>query len=396
MSTIRTLALATAGMFPMLAAQAQSLVTLHAFTGGNDGANPTTGLLFHGGALFGATYVGGSGNQGTVFKLDLTTGKETVLHAFTPGSDGVNPSGAPIFLNGLVGATSGGGGGTSCFSSGCGTIYRIDPRSGTETILYRFGGGADGGFPFASPVAVGGMLYGSTGFFGGGYGTVYKLDPSSGVETVLHGFTKADGHEPHAALIKRGSLLWGTTVEGGNTGCAQEGCGVAFTIDPASGAEKLAYSFADTPDGATPQAGLLVHGGFLFGTTTWGGNGDFGTVFRIGLTTGYEQVLHSFSGRRDGGNPTASLTYQGGALYGTTSLGGMYTKNCIDTEQRVGCGTLFKIDAGTGALTTLYRFTGAADGSAPAAGLIYQGGAFYGTTSSGGTGFNGTVFKFVP
>jgi uncharacterized repeat protein (TIGR03803 family) len=47
-------------------------------------------------------------------------------------------------------------------------------------------------------------------------------------------------------------------------------------------------------------------------------------------------------------------------------------------------------------LTTLYRFTGADDGFAPVAGLIYHGGAFYGTTSSGGAGFSGTVFKFMP
>jgi uncharacterized repeat protein (TIGR03803 family) len=396
MSIIRTLALAAGSMIPMLAAQAQSLVTLHAFAGGTDGAYPTAGLLYHYGALFGTTELGGAGGQGTVFRLDLKSGRESVLHAFAPGSDGINPVGAPIFFGGLVGATSGGGGGTSCFSGGCGTIYRIDPRSGAETILYRFGGGADGGFPFASPVAAGGALYGTTGFFGGGNGTVYKLDPSSGAETVLHAFTVADGRDPQAPLIKHGSLLWGTTLEGGNDGCAQDGCGVTFTIDLASGAEQVVTIFGDTPDGASPQAGLVVHGGFLFGTTSWGGNGDFGTVFRIDLKTGHEHVLHSFSGRQDGGNPTAGLIYQGGALYGTTSLGGLYTKNCIGTEQRIGCGTLFKIDAETGALTTLYRFTGAADGAAPAAGLIYNGGVYYGTTSSGGAGFEGTVFEFMP
>ncbi len=396
MSAIRILAGAAASLLPMLAAQAQSLATLHSFTGGADGAYPAAALLYHGGALFGTTLVGGTGGQGTVFKLDPRTGQERVLHAFAPGTDGINPAGAPIFLDGVVGVTSGGGGGTSCFSSGCGTIYRIDPHSGAETILYRFGGGGDGGLPYAGQISVGGVLYESTGFFGGGYSTIYRFDPASRAETVLHGFTEADGHDPQAPLVQRGSLLWGTTGEGGNTGCAQEGCGTAFTIDPASGTEKLAHIFAGAPDGSSPQAGLVAHGGFLFGTTTWGGNAAFGTVYRIDLTTGKEHVLHSFSGRRDGGNPTAGLIYQGGALYGTTSLGGLFTRNCTDTEQRVGCGTLYKIDAHTGALTVLYSFTGATDGFAPAAGLIYHAGALYGTTSSGGAAFSGTAFKFTP
>jgi len=113
------------------------------------------------------------------------------------------------------------------------------------------------------------------------------------------------------------------------------------------------------------------------------------------MRTGAERVLHSFDGRAGGGNPTSGLVYAGGALYGTTSLGGTFNRNCTDTEQRVGCGVIFKIDPKSGAETVLYRFSGT-DGADPTAGLIYESGVFYGTTFSGGTTGNGTVFSFVP
>jgi uncharacterized repeat protein (TIGR03803 family) len=47
-----------------------------------------------------------------------------------------------------------------------------------------------------------------------------------------------------------------------------------------------------------------------------------------------------------------------------------------------------------GVLTSLYSFTGGIDGAWPLAGLV-QGsdGSFYGTTSAGGSGADGTVFR---
>ena len=71
-----------------------------------------------------------------------------------------------------------------------------------------------------------------------------------------------------------------------------------------------------------------------------------------------------------------------GNFYGTTTSGGTYTN-----------GTVFKISAG-GGLMTLYSFTGGVDGATPFAGLVMgTDGDFYGTTVSGGTYTNGTVFR---
>jgi uncharacterized repeat protein (TIGR03803 family) len=68
----------------------------------------------------------------------------------------------------------------------------------------------------------------------------------------------------------------------------------------------------------------------------------------------------------------------------------------------MGCGAIFSFDPVTGVKTTLYSFTGRSDEGNPQAGLVYEGGAFYGTTGANGVNscYNkqgcGTVFKFTP
>src|SRR6202022_295918 len=134
----------------------------------------------------GGTGCGGSG-CGIVFKLD-PTGKETVLYAFTGGSDGYSPLGP------LVQDSAGNLYGTTVY---LGTIFRLD-TSGKLTTLYSFTGGADGYSPGGSLVRDGaGNLYGTCARGGkGSGGTVYKLD-TSGTLTVLHAFNDTrDGYSP--------------------------------------------------------------------------------------------------------------------------------------------------------------------------------------------------------
>ena len=138
--------------------------------------------------------------------------------------------------------------------------------------------------------------------------------------------------------------------------------------------------------------------GYFYGTTDNGGTNNAGTVFQIS-TNGALTALYAFgtvtnaSGvvALDGANPDAALV-QGsdGNFYGTTQYGGTN-----------GCGTVFRISP-TGALTSLYSFTGGNDGgygrfSGPTAGLV-QGsdGSFYDTTFYGGTNGYGTVFQISP
>jgi len=151
------------------------------------------------------------------------------------------------------------------------------------------------------------------------------------------------------------------------------------------------YSFGGTNDGADPYA-RLVQGsdGNFYGTTEAGGTNNFGTVFKI-TTSGALTSLYSFSGTNDGANPDAGLV-QGsdGNFYGTTATGGNTNLN-----SGFGYGTVFKVTT-NGTLTGLHSFGGTNDGNAPYAGLV-QGsdGNFYGTTGGGGTNNAGTVFRLT-
>lgn len=91
--------------------------------------------------------------------------------------------------------------------------------------------------------------------------------------------------------------LYGTTVWGG-----QHGYGTVFRLSP-SGALTVLHSFYIS-DGSVPQAALIVGAdNALYGTTAVGGDNDFGVIFRI-TTAGSFSVLHSFNGA-DGEGPNA-------------------------------------------------------------------------------------------
>jgi uncharacterized repeat protein (TIGR03803 family) len=150
------------------------------------------------------------------------------------------------------------------------------------------------------------------------------------------------------------------------------------------------YTFAGGNDGSRPN-GLVrdKRNGNLYGTTAYGGRKDAGTVFKI-TPDGTEQVLYTFAGRADGGNPHAGLVLDSAAnLYGTAAGGGNLD-NCFG----YGCGVMFKL-APDGTYTVLHTFTGD-DGQAPEGRLLRDSttGDLYGTTYAGGAG-EGVAFKLA-
>jgi len=184
-------------------AQAQTYTVLYEL-GGKHGIFPAAGLIEdEKGNFYSTTENGGTSNGcvdgcGTVFKLDKT-GKETVLYSFTGGADGAIPIAGLIRdeAGNLYGTTDGGG------ASGNGTVFKLD-ANGKETVLHSFAGGADGADPHAGLIRdAAGNLYSVT--VGGGTsnrGTVFKLD-TNGQETVLYTFTGgADGGFPEDRLIR--------------------------------------------------------------------------------------------------------------------------------------------------------------------------------------------------
>ncbi len=209
-------------------------VVLHSFVGGaNDGSNPNSALVPQSGALVGSTVYGGSGTCnngfavgcGTVYKL--TQIGETLLHSFT-GTDGTYPGVLiPDGKSGFYGITGQGG------SSGKGTVFQMS-STGVVTTLYTFMGGSDGSNPGGLIENSSGNLFGTT--YGGGAsgnGTIFELSPNrqgGWTETVLYSFTNgADGGgpQPGIALDQQNHTIYGSTVGGGDPSC---GCGTVFAL----------------------------------------------------------------------------------------------------------------------------------------------------------------------
>jgi len=351
---------------------------LHSFAGGTDGSSPL-GALIQGsdGNFYGTTYSGGTGSGGTVFKI-TPAGVETVLY-FPIGFDGSSLAAA------VVQASDGNFYGTAQLGgrNGVGAVFEITP-AGVETTLYSFAGGTDANGPVAALIqGSDGNLYGTTQQGGASnMGTVFKITPA-GVETVAHSFnSSSEGQGPVGLVQGSDGNIYGTTQQGGTTAL-----GTVYKITP-TGVETALYSFAGGFTDGTGPATPLVQGsdGNFYGTTQQGGANNLGAVFKI-TPAGVQTVLHSFAGVTDGADPAAALI-QGsdGNFYGTTQQGG--TNNL---------GTVFKITS-TGVETVLYAFVGGtADGSNPIAALIQAGdGNFYGTTYAGGASNVGTVFKITP
>jgi uncharacterized repeat protein (TIGR03803 family) len=332
----------------MLASSSRAETVLYSFQGTSvgDGSSPQSSLILDKtGALYGTTASGGVSGKGTVFKLTPPAAAgdpwtETVLHSFAGGSDGSNPASALIFDGtSLYGTTPLGG------ASDFGTVFKLAPpaKSGgawTETILYSFTGLSDGGKPYSGLVLVSGSFYGTT--LDGGpssQGTVFKLTPPAvagraWTESVIYGFTGGkDGGKPYANVTFRDGLLYGTTGLGGSSGY-----GTVFKLTPpATGVlwtESVLHSFAGGSSGSYPRYGVVADStGNLYGTTGVG-TGNAGIVFELVAPakptgTWTETVLWTFTGESDGGDTTAGLLLDGGVLYGTTSLGGKYSDGTV-------------------------------------------------------------------
>jgi uncharacterized repeat protein (TIGR03803 family) len=325
---------------------------LHGFGSGDDGAKPYAGLMDVKGTLYGTTYEGGtgpcSGGCGTVFSLDPKTGAEKVLYSFctqgecSEGAEG--PYAGLIYVQSTLYGTKYGDG-----DGGVGTVFSLDLSTGRETVRWSFTDGGDGGgaWPYAGLIDVNGTLYGTASGGGTyGYGTVFAFDPKSNNVTQVYSFCSqpdcSDGNEPFSSLIYVNNKLYGTTEYGGSsTGC-HGGCGTVFALDLKTGAETVLHSFGSGTDGVSPIASLMDVKGTLYGTTYYGGSNTncsygCGTVFSLDLSTGAETVLHSFGSGTDGASPYANLIDVNGTLYGTTEYGGSST-GCHG-----GCGTVFAL-----------------------------------------------------
>ncbi len=359
-----------------------TITTLASFNDSN-GNEPASGLIVDSsGNLYGATQLGGTVGDGTVFEVKAGSGAITTLASFN-GTNGDN-AGSTLLMDSsgnLFGTTLNGG------SSNDGTVFEVKAGSGTVTDLASFTNSSGYGPSDGLVKDTSGNLFGTAGAGGAnGDGTVFEVQYQGGGNynnsaTALASFNGTDGALPHGSLVEDANgNLFGATYAGGDA----NGDGTVFEIRAGSGTITTLASFNNT-DGRTPGGGVIKDSsGDLFGTTQYGGGYNQGTVFELANGSSTITTLGSFSAS-DGVSPQGTLIQDGsGNLFGTTSLGG------TDND-----GTVFELSHGSGTLTTLASFNGT-NGSDPVAGLIEDSsGNLFGTSFVGGTNGMGKVFEFA-
>jgi uncharacterized repeat protein (TIGR03803 family) len=374
-----------AGLLYAYPAVAQTETVIHRFTGrGGDGREPMGQLTPDGaGNFYGTTDVGGLG-FGTVFKLSPNGSggwSETIIHAFTDYLDGGYPFFTTLIFDkqgNLYGTTTGGG------PNGHGLVFEFSP-AGTEweeTVLYSTGQDGSGGC--ADPW--GGVIMDAAGNL---YGTcllsgipqteaIFQLSQSGGVwtQTVIYNYDSAadnngagglamDAHGNIFAVLSAAFLapsivelspngkggwtptlfhafgneifpesapvldnsgnVYGTTMSGG----VYNG-GTVYELSPEGDGkwtEKILYSFGGSKTAAAGPFGPIAFDalGNIYGTTTFGGTSNAGTVFELtpdGHGNYQEKILWSFD-LKDGAGPLSGVTLDSaGNIYGVAPNGG--------------------------------------------------------------------------
>lgn len=385
-----------------LRAQATEKV-LYTFTGQHDVAWPSAGLTFdRQGDLYGTSSSFGPHGYGTVFQLTPSASgwTEKIIHAFCPDypgcPDGAFPLAGVVFdaAGNLYGTTSGGGG-----PNAWGTVFQLTPSGGSwkETVLCSLSCLGDSYPAAAVTLDSAGRIFGTAAgnpTFGA-LGAVFALAPNPSRDwkhRLLYVFQSSymGSHPSTSLLIDKAHNLYGMTGIGGvNDG------GVVFQLSPVAGGQWSYKAILNFP---------FVLGGTLGGLTFDAAGNIFGTaqgmVFELTPSgdTWTETVLYTFADG-EGGRLSRVVFDRAGNLFGTAGNGGL--PGC---QNGYGCGSVFKLTQTKNRWqkSTLYQFTGGADGGNPTGVVLDQAGNLYGVTTVGGkTGSCahlgcGVAFEIIP
>jgi uncharacterized repeat protein (TIGR03803 family) len=205
------------------------------------------------------------------------------------------------------------------------------------------------------------------------------VTPAAPSLTTLVAFDGTNGATPRAPLLQVASgAFYGTTSSGG-----AGSVGTVFRLTP-SGAFTNVISFHGT-NGAGPRAGLvLTPAGALYGTAYYGGLSNAGTVYRVTPDDTFATVVSLAN--PTGGYPIAGLLFgPDGDLYGTAALGGSNS-----------AGAVIRVTT-NGVLTQVFSFGfGGSTGDSPYGNLVSgSDGSLYGTAFQGGANGQGTLFRLL-
>lgn len=199
------------------------------------------------------------------------------------------------------------------------------------------------------------------------------MDKDGGTQDFLYLFEEEvpGGANPTGGLIQLpDGKLCGTVIEGG-----ENDRGGVFCIDWEGNNYELIHSFENMGNNSwiTTTGGFLTYyNDKIYGTTSSGGSGGKGTVFRLNPDGSDFEVIHNFNGP-DGINPLSKLTIgPDEKIYGTAGKGG-----------QDGGGTTFRMNPDGSDHEVLRSFDGE-ESTMSSAGLFYgNDGKIYGSTFGG-------------
>ena len=331
-------------------ASAQTYQVLHNFTGNGDGGLPPYTLAQDSaGHLFGTANMGGQNGAGIVFKFTHTNSNWVLspLYNFSD-QDGQPGWGVTLAPDGTIYTVAMY---ASVLGGPCGTALHLRPSPTPPRSVFNTWNGtalrtyvkSEEGCPTGNLLLdSAGHLFGVTQDGGpNGWGSVFELtqNGSGWTESILYAFQgQNDGGAPYSGLImdSAGNLYGTASAAGANRQ------GVVFELKPSGGgwSEQVLYTFQGGNDGGQPVAGLIFDtAGNLYGATASWGSGGGGIVFKLTPSGGSwtYSVLTSLTGS-DG--PVASLTMDPhGTLYGTTFM-----------DDSFGYGSVFKLTPSGGVM----------------------------------------------
>jgi uncharacterized repeat protein (TIGR03803 family) len=271
-----------------------------------------------------------------------------------------------------------------------GSVFSLG-ADGSLSALYQFQAPTqDAANPTLLIQGSDGNLYGATAprAVGDLNGMIFKLTPSGTLTPIYH---FVDGKGTHAtSLIQATDGNFYGTAAGDSSGGffnhppSMHNAGIFFRLTP-EGVLTTLYTFSGQADGSLPNSLIEGADGNFYGSTLCGPESPpnvfngFGTVFRV-TPEGALTTLYRFTGANDGGNPSKVIQGGDGNLYG---IAGYPT-----------IGTVFKVTP-VGVRTTVFRFEGN-NGSGPSLLIASSDGNVYGTTQDGGIPQAGSIFRINP
>lgn len=376
---------------PAVTLPAQASVLYNFGASATDGSTPQASLIqASDGNFYGVTQGGGvpfeGYSNGAIFQL-TPSGQETLVYSFMGTTDGYSPTTTPVEASdgNLYGTTQGGG---NSDSSGDGTIWQYNLKTGVLTTLYVFESGGDllGGLIDDGN----GTLYGTTAYGPNNNGTIFSFNYKTNTFTNLYDFTNgSDGSASIQKLVLGADgNLYGTALGGADS------AGVAFMLGTDGSNFQVIHTFTGGSDGSFPVSLVQYSDGNFYGATSAGGAGSGGTFFQIvpnGANSTFN-TLYSFMPASDGydftsyGSNSGALSIGGdGKFYATTFQGGANS-----------LGQIVQLDS-LGHKTDVFDFTATLNSPSGVSLLESTDGNLYGTTQYTGTygEGGGSIYKLT-